>query len=119
MGKRIFFSIFWLFAGVAIGVLLIVLAGILPFRYDNPIVATIGVVRPQIIGFAPYWLLDKATGPYQNYLTTYSYFGLIVGRDGHIVKLNNPQEEEPGWTTLKSDKMKNILDKRQLAYKNH
>jgi spore germination protein YaaH len=108
--KRFFFAIVFLFVGVIVGGLLIVLTGILPLRYDNPFIADVGIVRPQIVGFMPYWLLDKAASSYGKNLTTYSYFGLIVGSDGHIVKLNNPREEEPGWATLTSDKLKKSLD---------
>jgi spore germination protein YaaH len=108
--KTILTSILWLLAGIVLGGLLILLTGILPFRYDNPIVATIGIVRPQIIGFMPYWLFDKAALSYGKNLTTYSYFGLIVGSDGHIVKLTNPQESEPGWAALTGDKFRNSLN---------
>jgi spore germination protein len=110
MLKQFIYSVIWLFAGMIIGSLLILFTGILPLRFDNPIIQTVGIERPEIIGFAPYWLLDKATGPYGNYLTTYSYFGLIVGADGHIIKLDNPQESEPGWATLQSDKLKTALN---------
>lgn len=77
-----------LILGVLFGLFIIFLIPILP--------------KQQIIGFQPYWLLQKADKPYEKYINVYTYFGLILDRDGRIVKLVNPQEEEPGWTALKS-----------------
>lgn len=60
--------------------------------------------KPQIVGFLPYWLLDRADRDYSPYLTTLTYFGLAVDVDGKPMYLVNPQEEEPGWTALKNDR---------------
>ena len=65
--------------------------------------------RHQVIGFLPYWLTSKADKNYNKYITTLTYFGLNVGIDGKIVKLNTPSEEEPGWHTLKSGKVDPFL----------
>lgn len=72
--------------------------------------------KPLIIGFQPYWLLQKADKPYEKYINVFAYFGLTLDSDGTIVKLVNPQEEEPGWTTLKSDAFQ---EKLKQAQKNH
>lgn len=60
--------------------------------------------KPQIIGFLPYWLLDKADKDYSPYLTTLTYFGLAVDVDGKPMYLVNPTEQEPGWTALKNNR---------------
>lgn len=60
--------------------------------------------KPQIVGFLPYWLLEKADKEYSQYLTTLTYFGLAIDMDGKPIFLVNPQEEEPGWTALKNGK---------------
>lgn len=59
----------------------------------------------QIIGFLPYWLVDKADKNYSQYLTNLTYFGLTINPDGTIQKLLNPTEEEPGWYSLRSGKL--------------
>ncbi|NMC36301.1 hypothetical protein GYA49_04625 [Candidatus Beckwithbacteria bacterium] len=57
-----------------------------------------------IIGFLPYWLLDKTDKDYREYLTNITYFGLTVNSDGSIQKYTNPGEAEPGWHALNSGK---------------
>ncbi|PIZ63963.1 hypothetical protein COY15_06055 [Candidatus Roizmanbacteria bacterium CG_4_10_14_0_2_um_filter_39_12] len=68
-------------------------------------------IRPsrQVIGFLPYWLISKADKNYGKYITSLTYFGLNVGKDGKIVKFNTPSEEEPGWYTLRSGKVDTFL----------
>ena len=87
---------------VALGCLFLLAVG--PIRFDHPLLTAFGITKPQIVGFLPYWLLDKADKQYQHYVTTLTYFGLTVDRDGSLVKLANPKEEEPGWTNLKGDR---------------
>lgn len=77
--------------------------GSTPLRFDNPVLMTFGVQKPEVVGFLPYWLVSKADKPYEKYITTLTYFGLTVNSDGSLQKLANPGEEEPGWTTLKGD----------------
>ena len=85
------------------------LLGSSPVRFDNPILTTVGVKKAEIVGFLPYWLLGQANKDYSQYITTLTYFGLALNSDGSIKKLDNPQEEEPGWTTLKGDKFGTYL----------
>ena len=59
---------------------------------------------PAVIGFLPYWLLDKADKNYSRYLTEMTYFGLTVNPDGTIQKYVKPGEAEPGWYALTSGK---------------
>lgn len=60
--------------------------------------------KAQVIGFLPYWLIDKADKDYSPYLTTLAYFGLTIEPDGSIQKFTNPGEMEPGWYALSSGK---------------
>lgn len=64
----------------------------------------------QIIGFLPYWLLDKADKDYSKYVTTLTYFSLTLNPDGTIQKLINPREEDPGWYALHSSKADRFFD---------
>ena len=82
-----------------------------------PIYPSLGITGHEVIGFLPYWLLDKADKNYRQYLTNLTYFGLTVGADGKIIKLTNPAEEDPGWYTLrtgKSDRFFNDAKKNGL-----
>src|SRR5579885_2115662 len=63
------------------------------------------LIGRQVIGFLPYWLLPNAKKDYSSYITTLTYFGLRIARDGSILKLTNPQETEPGWEALHSGKL--------------
>jgi spore germination protein YaaH len=73
----------------------------------------LGIKKPQIIGFQPFWLLKRADKPYQKYISTLTYFGLTLDSDGRTLRLVNPQEEDPGWTTLKSDRFQEKLNQAQ------
>lgn len=59
----------------------------------------------QVIGFLPYWFTSQVDKNYDKYITTLTYFGLKIGIDGKIVKLDAPDEEEPGWHALRSGKV--------------
>lgn len=78
-------------------------------RFDDPRLAVVGIRKPQIVGFLPYWLLSKADKDYTQYLTTLTYFGLVVDADGKPIYLAQPGEEEPGWTALKGEKAEAFL----------
>lgn len=66
-------------------------------------------IRRSVVGFLPYWLLSKAKIDYSPYISTLTYFGLSVDENGTIVKLTNPQQEDPGWYALHSAKLRTIL----------
>lgn len=104
--RKIFLPSITLIAGAALAIGFLYFLAVSPIRFDNPILKTFGINKPQIVGFLPYWLLDKADKQYQHYITTLTYFGLTLDRGGSLVKLTNPKEEEPGWTNLKGDKYK-------------
>lgn len=114
MIKNILFFLLFLFAGVLSAFAFIYILGTSPVRFDNPILSSVGVTKPEVVGFLPYWLIGKADKEYSKYITTLTYFGLTVGSDGHIQKLSNPQEEEPGWTTLKKGAYKTYNAKQSL-----
>ncbi len=95
--------------GIGMGVAGLFLIGrFLPF--DHPLVKMLGMEKPQIVGFLPYWLLDKADKDYAPFLTTLSYFGLAVDTDGKPIYLVNQNEEDPGWTALKGDRLAVMRD---------
>ncbi len=66
--------------------------------------ASLGLKQHRVIGFLPYWLIDKADKNYSRYLTEMTYFGLTVAPDGTIQKFTRPGEAEPGWYALTSGK---------------
>lgn len=65
--------------------------------------------KGEVIGFLPFSLLSRASDDYTKEITTLAYFALTVDTDGTILKLNNPQEEEPGWYALHSGKVSPFL----------
>lgn len=73
-------------------------------------------VNKQVIGFLPYWTLDRAAIDYSPAITTLTYFSLNVDGKGHIVKLATPQQEAPGWYALHSGELNPFLTK---ATQNH
>lgn len=62
-------------------------------------------VSKHVIGFLPYWQLERANPNENKVITTLTYFALNVDGDGHIVTMANPREEDPGWYGLHSDKL--------------
>ncbi len=56
----------------------------------------------EIVGFLPYWLLDKAQEDYSQYITQLSYYGLTLDSDGTILVANEAGEAEPGYHALRS-----------------
>lgn len=104
MLRTVLLSIIFCITGLALAVGCLFLLAVSSLRFDHPILGVLGIRKPQIVGFLPYWLLAKADKNYAPYITTLTYFGLVVDRDGSLLKLVKPNEEEPGWTNLKGDK---------------
>lgn len=69
----------------------------------NPLISSLA--GKQVIGFLPYWLLPIAKKDYSPFITTLTYFGVRIDTDGTILKLTDPQEEEPGWHALSTGKL--------------
>ena len=86
--------------GVSLGIEALLYIPKLNLDRGNELYKIAGVQKPLIVGYLPYWLLDKASSDYSDYLTDISYFGLIVNSDGTLVKKNNATEKEPGWNNL-------------------
>jgi spore germination protein YaaH len=103
MLKKILFALAGLLLGILIGGYFIYVKPSIQTHIKQP-------VARQIIGFLPYWLLDKANTNEDNDISTLSYFALDVDGKGHIVKLANPQQEEPGWYALNSGKANSLFD---------
>src|SRR5580692_6032860 len=98
MLKKFFIALIGLILGVLIGAYFVYFQNIFPLHIKTK-------ESNQVIGFLPYWLLDKASINYSSEITTLTYFALNVDGNGHIVKLSNPQQEEPGWYALSSGKL--------------
>jgi spore germination protein YaaH len=66
--------------------------------------------RREVIGFMPYWLLNRAQPDYSRYVTTLTYFSLSLDEAGKIQKFTNPGESEPGYLALTSGKFDPFLN---------
>lgn len=96
--------------GLLLGCLLYVGFHFLPLPANSPVFSVLGISKPRLVGFLPYWLTARATNNYNPSLTTLTYFGFTIGPDGHVVKLTNPQEEDPGWYDLSTKAVQTKLD---------
>ena len=67
--------------------------------------------KREVIGFLPFWLIDKADKDYSPFITTLSYFNLNIDSDGTIKRLDNQIEADPGWHTLTGGKVDDIFTK--------
>jgi len=104
MLKKVFFII----AGLGCGIISMIY--ILKYYSPGRLLTTIGIQKPAIIGFLPYWLINKDGKDYTSYVNTISYFGLTIDGDGKILKRTKPTETEPGWLAMQSGKVNSILD---------
>ena len=107
MLKKLFTAIIGLLIGLLCGYLIISnFPAIFPDnRSVSKIFSPLGSPKHQVIGFLPYWLINKADKDYTQYLTNLTYFGLTISADGTILKYSNPGETEPGWLALKTGKV--------------
>jgi spore germination protein YaaH len=110
MGKIVISGIFGLVMGLFVGYLLIFYTPLFSKEKKEHYISPLLSPRPQVIGFLPYWLVGSAQNDYSDFITTLTYFGLTAGEDGHLVKMANEQEQEPGWTALQSDKLSTMLE---------
>lgn len=79
------------------------------FLPDSPVLQTLGVRKPIILGFVPYWLLGKANENSLSQLNRITYFGLVPNNDGTLVEESKPNETEPGWLKLKNGDYSNLV----------
>lgn len=109
MLRRAFYISFGLLIGLGIGFLILPVVREKILQKTNSSLYS-AFEDKKVIGFLPYWLLSNAKIDYSPYITQLSYFGLRVDSDGSILKLNNPQEREPGWNALISGKLDSYFD---------
>src|ERR1035437_6909576 len=100
--KFLLVGILGIVAGGIIGFLIFLLFPYLPLPVNSSILSAVGIEKPRIIGFLPYFLTSRATNNYNPYITTLTYFGFTIDTNGHVVKLTNPQQEDPGWYDLQT-----------------
>ncbi len=117
MLQKIVLFILFLIIGASSAFGLLYVFGTTSIGLDNSFITTFVGKKPEVIGFLPYWLLDKADKDYSQYISTLTYFGLALNSDGSVKKLTNPQEEEPGWTTLKNKYEAHLSDAKQKNLK--
>lgn len=90
-------------AGLTVGILIAFLVNLVqPMIAEKRAEKKQAAGSMQVIGFLPYWLLNKAQPDYSSSVTTLTYFGLGLAEDGHIIKLTSPTETDPGWYALSS-----------------
>jgi spore germination protein YaaH len=107
MIKKFNIALIGIVIGVFLGFYLLFYTSLFSFGAKNSPAILINPLAPkkQVIGFLPYWLLDKARTNYSKQITTLSYFSLRIDGNGNIQKLLTPQQEEPGWYALRSGKL--------------
>ncbi len=113
MLKNILIVITGLAAGIVAGYFIIKATPLLSSTESvnrlTQISESLGLRKHVVIGFLPYWLLEKADKDYSPYITTLTYFGFTIEPDGKIQKFANPGEAEPGWYALNSGKADTFL----------
>jgi spore germination protein len=62
-----------------------------------------------VIGFLPFWLIDKAQSDYSSYITQLSYFNVTIDDNGTIQKFTGPGQSDPGWHSLSTGKIDDYL----------
>lgn len=97
-------------AGVFLAYFLVTKTNILNIGNKNSSVADV-FKPPQkiVIGFLPFWLIDKAQSDYSPYITQLSYFNVTIDEDGTIQKFTAPGEADPGWHALYTGKIDDYL----------
>lgn len=108
MGKDLLLSTLGIIAGLIIGIIVQV---IISPKIEAQDAAPFIPLKKHVVGFLPYWLLDKADNDYSPYLTTLTYFAVTLEEDGHIMTKTSEQESEPGWYALTSGKADPHLSK--------
>ncbi len=83
--------------------------------FVQEIASQVGLSEHEVIGFLPYWLIDKTDKDYFQFITTLTYFGLTVAPDGSVQEYTNPGEKEPGWYALESGKVDEIFSRAKTA----
>lgn len=95
--------------GIAVSSLFIKIFPQVDLKPTHIIAKTLGLRKPVVLGFVPYWLIKKTTPETMSYLNNITYFGLTIDVDGTLVRQSNAQENEPGWQTLKTDVFSDLV----------
>jgi spore germination protein YaaH len=103
-------------AGIIVGI--VSLRGIarLPLAPRHPVSQLLGMRKPVVMGFVPYWLVSKVENTSLATLNEVTYFGLVIERDGHLQKKVSDQENEPGWHALQTGKFTELISKRPQPF---
>lgn len=88
--------------GIGVGWLLFLILPYIPLSVNSPILSAVGINKPRIVAFLPYYLASRATNYYDSEITTLTYFSLTINNDGHVVKSDGAQQEDPGWYDLQT-----------------
>jgi chitinase len=97
-------------AGVFLAYFLVTKTNVLNIGNKNSSVTDV-FKPPQkvVIGFLPFWLIDKAQNDYSPYITQLSYFNVVIDDDGSIQKFTAPGQSDPGWHALFTGKIDDYL----------
>jgi chitinase len=97
-------------AGAFLGYFLVTNTNVLNIGNKNSSVADV-FKPPQkiVIGFLPFWLINKAQADYSSYITQLSYFNVTISDNGSIQQYTSPGESDPGWHALFTGKVDNYL----------
>ena len=97
-------------AGALLAIFLVSKTNILNLGNKNSSVTDVFTApKKTVIGFLPFWLIDKAQADYSPYITQLSYFNIVIDSDGSIQKFTAPSESDPGWHALSSGKIDSYL----------
>lgn len=98
-----------LIAGVLLGIFLIQKVNIPALSLKSNVNQTANSQKKVVIGFLPFWLIDKAASDYSPFITQLSYFNLVIDSDGTIQKYTAPGQSDPGYHALFSGKVDDFL----------
>lgn len=73
-----------------------------------------GRPKKQVLGFFPYWMLDKHEEVSVSYLTSVSLFGLTVTDRGEIAKVTG-EGQDPGWAMWTDGRLDDFIQKAKKA----
>lgn len=73
-----------------------------------------GRPKKEVLGFFPYWMLDKQDKINVSYLTSISIFGLTVTGRGEIAKVTGGGAD-PGWEMLKDPRLDEFIQKAKKS----
>ncbi len=115
MSRRLLFLLVFSILSVAIIALLYLVVERMSPSQIRQVTGGLGVRKPEVIGFQPYWLVGSGEHDYSRSISTLTYFGLALHSDGTVKKEDAPGETEPGWLTLNSERYQATLSAHRKA----